>query len=57
LSTAASTLAAETPTWRRITGVFGLAWIVLFAVGGIALQREPLAYDAPVNASPGPEGD
>jgi len=28
--------------------VFGPAWIVLFAVGGIALQGEPLAYDAPV---------
>jgi hypothetical protein len=49
LSAAASTLAAATPTWRRMTGVFGLAWIVLFAVGGIALQGEPLAYDAPVS--------
>jgi tryptophan-rich sensory protein len=49
LSAAASTLAAATPTWRRVTGVFGLAWIVLFAVGGIALQGEPLAYDAPVS--------
>jgi hypothetical protein len=34
--------------WRRITGVFGLAWIVLFAVGGIALQGQPPAYDAPI---------
>src|SRR5215207_3016732 len=33
---------------RRITGVFGLAWIVLFAVGGIALQGQPPAYDAPI---------
>jgi hypothetical protein len=49
LSAAASTLAAATPTWRRTIGVFGLAWIVLFAVGGIALQGEPLAYDAPVS--------
>jgi hypothetical protein len=29
VSAATSTLAAATPTWRRITGVFGLAWIVL----------------------------
>jgi hypothetical protein len=34
--------------WQRITGVFGLAWIVLFAVGGIALQGQPPAYDAPI---------
>jgi hypothetical protein len=34
--------------WRRTTGVFGLAWIVLFAVGGIALQGQPPAYDAPI---------
>jgi hypothetical protein len=48
LSAAASTLPAATSTWWRIAGVFGLAWIVLFAVGGIALQGEPPAYDAPV---------
>jgi hypothetical protein len=34
--------------WQRITGVFGLAWIVLFALGGIALQGLPPAYDAPI---------
>jgi hypothetical protein len=34
--------------WRRITGVFGLAWILLFALGGIALQGRPPAYDAPI---------
>jgi hypothetical protein len=34
--------------WRRVTGVFGLAWIVLFALGGIALQGQPPAYDAPI---------
>jgi hypothetical protein len=34
--------------WQRITGVFGLAWIVLFAVGGIVLQGQPPAYDAPI---------
>lgn len=33
---------------QRITGLFGLAWIVLFAVGGIALQGQPPAYDAPI---------
>jgi hypothetical protein len=33
---------------QRITGAFGLAWIVLFAVGGIALQGQPPAYDAPI---------
>jgi hypothetical protein len=37
------------PTARqRVTGVFGLAWIVLFALGGIALQGQPPAYDAPI---------
>ena len=34
--------------WQRITGLFGLGWIVLFAVGGIALQGQPPAYDAPI---------
>jgi Domain of unknown function (DUF4386) len=34
--------------WQRITGIFGLAWIVLFAIGGIALQGQPPAYDAPI---------
>lgn len=34
--------------WPRITGAFGLAWIVLFALGGIALQGQPPAYDAPI---------
>jgi hypothetical protein len=34
--------------WRRITGAFGLAWIALFALGGIALQGQPPAYDAPI---------
>lgn len=33
---------------RRTTGVFGLAWIALFALGGIALQGQPPAYDAPI---------
>jgi hypothetical protein len=31
--------------WETITGAFGLAWIVLFAVGGIVLQGQPPAYD------------
>jgi hypothetical protein len=34
--------------WQRITGVFGLAWVVLFAIGGIALQGQPPPYDAPI---------
>jgi hypothetical protein len=33
--------------WQRITGVFGLAWIVLFALGGIALD-EVAVDDGPV---------
>jgi hypothetical protein len=46
----AQALSVPTPRfeWQRITGVFGLAWIVLFAVGGIALQGQPPAYDAPI---------
>jgi hypothetical protein len=35
--------------WRRITGVFGLAWVGLFAIGGIALQGQPPAYDASID--------
>jgi hypothetical protein len=35
--------------WETITGAFGLAWIVLFAVGGILLQGQPPAYDAPIH--------
>jgi len=34
--------------WQRITGFFGLGWIVLFALGGIALQGQPPPYDAPI---------
>jgi hypothetical protein len=49
---ASTTRAPLAPTtalrWQRITGVFGLAWIALFAVGGIALQGQPPAYDAPI---------
>jgi uncharacterized protein (UPF0548 family) len=33
----------------RVAGVLGLAWFVLFAIGGIALQGEPPAYDAPIS--------
>jgi hypothetical protein len=32
----------------RVAGALGLAWFVLFAIGGIALQGEPPAYDAPI---------
>jgi hypothetical protein len=39
---------AANSQWRRTTGAFGLAWIVLFALGGIALQGQPPAYDAPI---------
>jgi uncharacterized protein DUF4386 len=34
--------------WESVTGAFGLAWIVLFVLGGIALQGQPPAYDAPI---------
>jgi hypothetical protein len=42
---------AATASFRseRITGAFGLAWIVLFAIGGIALQGQPPAYNAPID--------
>jgi len=46
-SQAPPALTASFP-WQRITGVFGLAWIVLFVLGGIALQGQPPAYDAPI---------
>jgi hypothetical protein len=35
-------------SWRRLAGVCGLGWFVLFAVGGIILQGEPPAYDQPI---------
>jgi hypothetical protein len=35
--------------WPRVAGMLGLAWFVLFAVGGIALQGEPPAYDSPIS--------
>jgi hypothetical protein len=41
-------VAVAASTRRRTTRIFDLAWIVLFAVGGMAVQGEPLAYDAPV---------
>jgi hypothetical protein len=34
--------------WWRLAGVLGLAWFVLFFVGGVVLHGEPLAYDAPL---------
>jgi hypothetical protein len=33
----------------RMAGVLGLAWFVLFGIGGIVLQGEPPAYDAPIS--------
>jgi Domain of unknown function (DUF4386) len=51
VSTTASQAPLAAPSslqWQRVTGVFGLAWIVLFVVGGIALQGQPPAYDAPI---------
>jgi hypothetical protein len=33
----------------RVGGMFGLAWFVFFAVGGIALQGEPPAFDSPIS--------
>jgi hypothetical protein len=37
--------------WWRATGLFGIAWLVLFAIGGIVLQGEPPAYDQSVNVT------
>lgn len=33
---------------RRLTGTFGLAWLLFFAVGGIILQGQPPPYDQPI---------
>jgi hypothetical protein len=35
-------------TWWRLAGVLGLAWFVLFFIGGVVLHGTPLAYDAPL---------
>lgn len=32
-----------------VTGIFGIAFVALFAVGAIALQGAPLAYDEPIS--------
>jgi hypothetical protein len=40
--------AVASSSWARATGYFGLAWFVLFVVGGIAIQGEPLPYDTPI---------
>lgn len=34
--------------WWKATGWFGVAWFVLFLIGGIIIQGEPPAYDQPV---------
>lgn len=34
--------------WWRITGGFGIAWVILFAIGAVVLQGEPPPYDQPV---------
>lgn len=43
-----TTAAAPTLAWQRATGLFGIAWFVLFVLGGIVLQGEPLPYDTPI---------
>ena len=37
--------AGEAIGWIRLTGLFGIAWFVAFAIGGIVLQGEPPAYN------------
>src|SRR5260221_6617653 len=34
--------------WWRLGGALGLAWFVLFFIGGVILHGTPLAYDAPI---------
>jgi hypothetical protein len=48
VNSAASSDAAPAPTWQRVTGLFGVAWFVLFAIGGIALQGKPPPYDTSI---------
>jgi hypothetical protein len=48
MASTAQTARAAGITWRGMTGALGLAWIVLFILGGIALQGQPPAYDAPI---------
>ena len=42
-----ATQQSATPWWR-LGGVLGLAWFVLFLIGGVVLHGTPLAYDAPL---------
>jgi Domain of unknown function (DUF4386) len=49
LSTAQTRALSAALPWQRATGLFGLAWFVLFVLGGIALQGQPLAYDTPID--------
>jgi len=34
--------------WWRLGGALGLAWFVLFFIGGVILHGTPLAYDEPI---------
>jgi hypothetical protein len=34
--------------WWRLTGALGLAWFVLFVIGGVILHGQPPAYDEPI---------
>jgi hypothetical protein len=34
--------------WWRLAGALGLAWFVLFFVGGVVLHGSPLPYDEPI---------
>jgi hypothetical protein len=40
--------AGQAERMRRIVGLLGLGWLVLFAIGGPVLQGRPPAYDVPV---------
>jgi hypothetical protein len=34
--------------WWRLAGALGLAWFVLFVIGGVVLHGQPPAYDEPI---------
>lgn len=38
----------RSPPWWRLGGISGIAWFILFIIGGVALQGEPPAFDKPI---------
>src|SRR5260370_22587097 len=45
MSVKSPTTSGGATAWWRLGGALGLAWFVLFFIGGVILHATPLAYD------------